>query len=135
MPVNNIKVGLGKMGTMDVLDVKDNGGHNVEKSPQPTTIVWDLNSELANASFAAMDGTEPGFQWEEQPPAGVFGLPTVLPNGKLEIVDYYSDSKDKGEWVYKLRVVHGNKIYTTITDLGAKPSATAKNPVIINKDP
>lgn len=135
MPVNNIKVGLGMSGNTVVLDVKDNGGHNVEKNSQPTTIVWDLNSELANASFAAMDGTEPGFQWEQQPPAGVFGPPTVRPNGKLEIVDNYSDSKDQGRWIYKLRVVHGNKIYTTISEFEVRPGNTAKNPVIINKDP
>ena len=135
MPVNNIQVRLDKSGTTAVLDVIDNGGVNIEKNPQPTTIVWQLTAELANASFAAMDGTDPGFQWETQPPAGIFEPPTVLPNGKLQIVDKYSDSKDKGEWIYKLRVVHGDKIYTTLSELEVRPGATAKNPVIINKDP
>lgn len=135
-PVNNINVGLGLLGKTPVLDVEDNGGQNkVKRDPQPTTIVWKLVGQLNGGSFADMGGTDPGFQWVQQPPEGLFGDPELLPNGKLQIVDKYSDVKNKGEWIYKLRVVYNNKIYTTLSSLEVRPGATVKDPVIINKDP
>jgi hypothetical protein len=137
MPTNNINVKLGKTGTLAVLDVEDNNGQNdVHKNARPTTIVWQLTGNLATGSFAAMDGTDPGFQWLQQPPPGIFEAPEVLPNGKLQVVDKHTDAASTGgPWIYKLRVVHDNKIYTTLSEFEIRPGATVKNPVIVNKDP
>jgi hypothetical protein len=110
MPTNNINVKLGKTGTLAVLDVEDNNGQNdVHKNARPTTIVWQLTGNLATGSFAAMDGTDPGFQWLQQPPPGIFEAPEVLPNGNLQMVEKHTDAASTGgPWIYNLRVVHYN---------------------------
>jgi len=137
MPKNNINVRLDSTGTQ--LDVEDNGKQNeVDKNPHPTTIMWILTGDLAEGKFAGMKGNDRGFQWEQEPPAGIFETPEVKDNGKhLTMVDNHSATNNSGgTWVYKLRVVYKDDIYTTTTDLTRLGSgATPKNPVIINKDP
>jgi hypothetical protein len=137
MPNDPISVKLVQENNQWLLDVVDHGQIDVHKNPQPTKIVWKLEGILANGQFAGMGGTEPGFQWEEQPPPGIFSEPQLTTQNKhLEMIDNHTDADSKGgPWIYKLRVVDGNNVYTTSSKYDRGLTQTAKDPVIVNKDP
>jgi len=137
MPTNTISVGLDKQEKPYAVDVIDHGEIVVHKHTQATKLVWILNEDLANGQFADLEGTAPGFEWVLPPPPGIFSEPTLEAKGKhLVITDNHSDTKSTGgPWIYKLRVVDGNTIYTTTSEYSHGVTASSKDPVIINKDP
>lgn len=129
---NNMNVSL---DANDCLDIDDNGGQNqVSKSPNPQTISWNLTGKLTQGNFVPISAANPGFEWIQKPPAGVFSLPEVSANGNsLSIQDTHKDSTSDGTWIYLIRVEYQKQIYETTYEVGI--GGTANNPVIINKDP
>ena len=123
-------------GVKPVLNIQDNGGENiVHRHDDGTLIKWILTE--SHAEFASMTGTDPAFEWLEQPPAGLFGTPEVKENGKhLEMMD---NNKTNGpasiKWIYKIRVIKDKTIYATTSDYDRRVDIVSNNPVIINKDP
>ena len=123
-------------GVKPVLDVDETGNQNVvHKNQEGTLIRWILSE--AQAQFASMDGTDPAFEWLEQPPAGLFGTPEVKGNGNhLEMMDNNTKNGPASiKWIYKLRVIKDGTIYTTTSDYDRRIGIVSNNPVIINKDP
>ena len=130
---NNMNVSLALQGGNNVLDVDDNGGQNqVNRSPNPTTISWNLTGPLTQGNFVPMSASPPGFEWVgNQPKAGVFGTPTIGANGNsLSITDNHVDGSSSGEWIYMLRVNYNGNVVSTQKTL---VTGTVDNPVIINR--
>jgi hypothetical protein len=128
---NNINVSLDTSVTPYRLSVTDNGGQNqVGQSPNPQTITWNLTGVLTQGNFVSMSATEPGFEWKQAPPAGVFGNAVVGSNGNsMSITDTHPNSQSNGQWIYMLRVSYNGTVYSTIADL---LTGTSTNPIIIN---
>ena len=131
---NNINVTLDANNAQRV-SVADNGGQNqISKGPGAQTISWNLTGPLAQGYFVPLTDAEPGFDWIQQPPAGIFSQPTISANGNsLSIQDTHTDSSSNGSWIYVIRIVYQGKIYSTTFETGV--GGTVNNPVIINKGP
>lgn len=120
-----------------LLNVDDVGGkNNVDKSPNPQTIKWQLTGNAAQGAFLPMTGNPPGFSWittpSPQQPNGPFGVPVVGANGNsLTITDDHSSSSTDGTWIYMLRVMLDGVMYTTTASTGL--GAGVDNPIIINR--
>lgn len=129
---NNLNVSL---NGSNQLDIADNGGQNqISKGPGAQTISWNLTGPLAQGNFVPVTDAEPGFDWIQQPPQGVFGLPQISANGNsLSITDTHSDSSSNGQWIYVIRVAYQGRIYATQYETGV--GGTVNNPIIINKGP
>lgn len=140
---NNMNVTLKTDVTPNVLDIDDKGGKNkVDKNPNPQTISWNLTGNLAQGEFVSMSAAQPGFEWIQQPPAGVFGDPQIGSNGNsLNLVDNHPNDNSKGEWAYRLRVSLNGTVYQTTASTGrtdrtasiASIASTSNNPLIINR--
>jgi hypothetical protein len=131
MPTNTMNVSLDTSVTPYRLDVTDNGGQNqVSQSPNPQTITWNLTGVLTQGNFVAMSATQPGFEWVQAPPAGIFGTPTVGSNGNsMSITDTHTSASTNGQWIYMLRVSYNGTVYSTVANL---LTGTSTNPIIIN---
>lgn len=135
MPTNVINVSLDTTKSPPLLDIQDNGGQNiVNANAQATTITWKLTGNLNQGNFVSMSDPsgQYGFCWDGvQPPAGVFGTPSIGANGNsLSIVDNHLDQGTSGEWIYLLRVNLNGTVYTTG---GVLLTGTTNNPIIINR--
>ena len=135
MPTNVINVVLNTDVSPARLDVQDNGGQNiVNANAQSTTITWKLSGNLNQGNFMPVDDPSGcgGFAWDgPQPPAGLFGAPSVGANGNsLSITDNHQGAGSNGEWMYLLRVNLGGTVYTTGSIL---LTGTINNPIIINR--
>ena len=112
------------------VDQKDNANH-VNQSPSAQTITWQLSGDAATGSFNAQSATEPGFAWVDPvPPAGIFGPPTLSPNGnEITMSDLNNSASTAGDWIYQLSATIGNVVYqsnkTSITGQATDP--TIKN--------
>ncbi|MBS0569001.1 MAG: hypothetical protein JSS28_00180 [Proteobacteria bacterium] len=117
------------------LDVDQSGNANQMAHGQTGTIVWKLTGNAATGTFNAMTATNPGFAWKQQPPAGVFGSPTLThDNTHIEMADNNNDPNginSSGTWIYQLYATVGTTQYSTIVSLEL-PVATATNPTIKN---
>ena len=129
---NNINVSLDASSGVNLLDVVDNGGQNqVSQNANPTTISWNLTGVLTQGNFVPMSEDEPGFEWIQAPPDGLFGTPTISANGNsLSITDNHVDATTNGEWIYMLRVDYDGDVVSTEAAL---PRGTTTNPAIINR--
>ena len=120
-----------------LLAVNDAGGqNNVNQSPNPQTIKWQLTGNAAQAAFLPMTSNPPGFSWITKPspqqPNGPFGAPVLGANGNsLTITDDHSGSTTNGSWIYMLRAMLDGVIYTTTASTGI--GAGVDNPIIINR--
>lgn len=136
---NQLNVTLDTSVSPNVLVVDDNGGGNaVNPSPNPQTITWQLTGNLAQADFVAMADPAPGFEWIDQPPAGVFDAPSISANGrKLNIVDRNTSPATTGTWAYRLRASLEGTVYTTAASAATATSTLSKmattDPTIINR--
>jgi hypothetical protein len=129
---NNLSVTLNTANTPWSVDVDQHGnGNEVSQSSTPQTIVWHLNGNAASGSFVSLSDPQPGFAWISQPPAGVFGTPTLSNNGnQLSITDSNPGQASAGTWTYVLRVNVGGTVYSTKT---LSITGTDTNPWIRNK--
>lgn len=106
------------------------GSGNQIDHGQSVTIRWQLSGNAATGSFNSQSATNPGFQWLENPPAGVFGTPT--PNGnQLTITDDNNKTDSAGTWGYKLWATVNGTQYNS--DIPPGPERTMGNPTIQNK--
>lgn len=112
------------------IDQSGNANH-VPRGTSAQTLAWQLAGNAATGSFVAMDDPNPGFAWiGTQPPAGVFGTPSISPNGnQLSISDNNTSPASAGEWTYVMRVNVGGTVYSTIATL---PQGTNTDPSIKN---
>ena len=133
---NNIQVSLNTTQSQPRLSVDDNGGQNqVNQSPNPQTISFNLTGNLTQGNFQAMDADPPGFKWIDDPPSNVFSTPQVTNNGnQLQFIDTHTGTTTKGQWIYQIAVNYNGSVVTT-TDVIEGPGGTINNPVIINKGP
>jgi hypothetical protein len=129
---NNLNVTLDKSTTPWAVDVDQHGkGNEVSQGPNAQTITWQLTGNAASGSFVALTDPAPGFAWVSAPPDGIFGTPTLSPNGnQLTISDLNSSANTAGSWTYRLRINVGGTVYSTST---VSLAATTTNPIIINK--
>lgn len=130
---NNMNVTLKTDVTPNVLDIDDKDGKNkVDKNPNPQTISWNLTGNLAQGEFVPMSEAEPGFEWVQQPPTGVFGTPQIGSSGNsLNLTDNHPTADSDGSWTYQLRVSLDGTVYETTSSAGIK--GTVNNPIIINR--
>ncbi|MDE2272510.1 MAG: hypothetical protein KGJ94_11105 [Xanthomonadaceae bacterium] len=132
MPNLELKVTISN----DSLDVDQSGNANQMGHGQSGTIVWKLVGNASGGTFNALNATNPGFAWKEQPPSGVFGTPTPTNNGKhIEMSDNNTDPNgvnSSGTWIYQLYATVNGTEYSTIASL-SRPTATTTNPTIKNK--
>ena len=138
---NNLHVTLRPTTTPRDLDVNETGNANeVKQDTKPQDIVWQLTGNAASGSFVSVSGSNPGFEWVKPvPPAGIFGAPTLSPNGnQLTISDTNdrpctpSDPGTTGTFDYMLRAEVDGTVYSTIATL-TRGKVTTTHPVIINK--
>ena len=132
---NQLNVTLKLVNGVMHMDVADHGGENqVNQSPQPQTIVWQLTGNLAQGSFQPLDATPPGFAWKSNPPPSptIFSAPSRDPvNGRtITIQDTHTSSASNGTWIYQLAVSLNGTVYTTTA---TSLMATTNNASIINK--
>jgi hypothetical protein len=125
----NLKVTLYTKENPQYLDIdqKDNANH-VNQSPCAQTFTWQLSGDAATGSFNAQSTTEPGFAWVDPvPPAGIFGSPTLSPNGnEITMTDLNNSASTAGDWIYQLSATIGGVVYqsdkTSITGQTTNPS-------------
>ena len=136
---NNLNVTLDKTTTPWTVDVSQQGNANhVDRNPNAQTVTWQLTGNAASGFFVPMDdpSLNPGFSWVSEPPAGIFGTPTISSNGnQLTITDLNSGTLGNGTstvgtWTYMLRVNVGGTVYKS---LAISIRATNTNPTIVNK--
>lgn len=116
------------------LDVDQSGNANQMGHGQSGTITWELTGNAASGSFNAMNVSNPGFAWKQQPPSGVFGTPALANNGnRIQMSDNNTDPNgvnSTGTWIYQLWATIGGNPYSTISTLS--PTATITDPTIKN---
>ena len=129
---NNLSVSLNQSTTPWSVVVDHHGnGNEVDRSPNPQTINWQLNGNAASGSFVSLTDPNPGFAWLSSPPANVFGAPTLSGNGnQLSIQDTNTGASTAGSWTYVLRVNVGGTVYTSAA---LSIAATETSPWIKNK--
>jgi hypothetical protein len=129
---NNLKVTLDETKTPWAVDVDQKGKDNeVGQGPNAQTITWQLNGNAASGSFVSLSDPNPGFEWTTAPPPGVFGQPTLSPNGnQLTMTDTNTGAGTTGTWTSVLRVDVGNTVYSSRTE---SITGTDTNPWIKNK--
>lgn len=112
---NNLNVTLDKSVDPWAVDVDQHGKDNeVAKGPNAQTITWHLSGNAASGSFVSLTDPNPGFEWIEQPPDGIFNALGLSQNSKrLSITDLNNSSDTAGEWHYRLRVNVGGTVYST----------------------
>lgn len=129
---NNLNVTLDKDSTPWAVDVDQHGKDNeVSQGPSTQTITWQLTGNAASGSFVSMSDPSPGFEWINEPPAGIFGEPVLSNNGnQISIGDLNDNADTLGTWTYTLRVNVGGTVYSTKT---ASMRMVATDPWIKNK--
>ena len=129
---NNLHVALDQSAQPWVLDVDQQGNANhVGQSPNAQTITWQLTGNAASGSFVPLTDSAPGFAWVgTPPPSGIFGSPTLSPNGnQVTITDLNNSANTMGTYYYILRATIGGTVYSTIA---ASIAATTTSPWIKN---
>lgn len=116
------------------LDVDQSGNANQMGHGESGTIVWKLVGNAASGTFNAMNATNPGFAWKQQPPNGVFGTPTIPQNhnNQIQMSDNNNDPNgvnSSGTWIYQLYATIGDTQYSTIATI---PTGQVTDPTIKN---
>ena len=116
------------------LDVDQTGNGNQIPHGENDTITWQLTGSAASGQFNAMNASNPGFNWTQTTPDGVFGTATVQANGnQIQISDNNTDPNgvnSAGTWIYQLYATIGGTQYSTKTI--PSPRAVTNNPTIQN---
>jgi len=115
------------------LDVDQSGNGNQIAHSQSVTITWQLTGNAASGTFNAMDATNPGFQWIQDTPSGVFGTAGLHANdNQIQISDNNTDPNgvnSVGTWIYQLYATINGTPYSTET---TSPAETMTDPTIQN---
>ena len=124
---------------LDVIDDDNGKKRGIEVWPTgDQSIEWELSGTGLQGAQFVDDPQVPGFSWVDTPdPAKkIFNRPAIYDFGRRQSIDVKHTGVDtKGEWVYMLRVLAGDKqtYYTTTHDRGTRNGKTVNNPLIINK--
>ena len=109
------------------VDIDQTGNANViSRGANRQSITWQVVGNAATGSFVSMSDPEPGFEWVDAPPAGIFGDPTLSSNGKqLTLTDLHTGDETAGIWTYIVRIKVGGVVYksrtTTLERLSTNP--------------
>ena len=111
---NNLQVTLDKSTSPWRLDIDQNNGANqVNRSPVTQTITWQLMGDAASGSFDSLT-------WVEQPPAGIFGPPTLRTSGnQITVTDLNKNASTAGTWNYQLSAtIDGTTYASDVVSIG-----------------
>ncbi|HEV2540543.1 MAG TPA: hypothetical protein VGU03_12705 [Frateuria sp.] len=117
-----LRVTLDKSTQPWTVDIDQNGNANhIDRSPQPQTIVWQLEGDAANGQLQPLN-------WVDTPPDGVFGPAEPSSNGKsMQMTDLNKDAASSGDWVYQLSVALDGQTYSTLDTTGTNSNPSIKN--------